>query len=124
MRPTAAALVAVMLLPAGPAPPSAARADGAQVIGDRATFLSLVENRTLTRLGIRLRVGANGTIAGEAFGRPVTGVWRWDGRYFCRDLTYGGQDLGANCQVVELRGDRLRFIADEGRGQWADLRLE
>lgn len=123
MRPTLAALAAALCL-ASAALPSVAAAEGAQVIGDRATFLALVQDRVLTRLGIRLRVGADGSISGEAFGRPVTGAWRWQGSHFCRDLFYGGRDLGANCQVVELRGDRLRFIADEGRGQWADLRLE
>ncbi len=124
MRPTLAAVAAALCLAVVACVPGLARAEGAQVIGDRATFLGLVENRTLTRMGIRLQVGADGSIAGDAFGRPVTGAWRWSGSYFCRDLVYGSRNLGSNCQVVELRGDRLRFIADEGRGQSADLRLE
>lgn len=104
--------------------PKPATAEGAQVIDDRSSFVRLVADRELTRLGIRLKVSEDGRIEGSAFGRKVTGDWRWSNGYFCRDLSYGNQSLGPNCQVVQLRGDRLRFIADEGRGDHADLRLE
>jgi hypothetical protein len=89
----------------------------------RDAFVSLVKDRALTRLGISLTVMPNGSITGKAFGKPVKGEWQWSGGYFCRDLFFGEQPLGPNCQVVEKRGDALRFIADKGEGDYADLRL-
>lgn len=105
--------------------PLPALSDAPQVIADRDAFVSLVEDRELKRFGITLRVSPSGAIEGSAFGTPVTGAWRWQDGYFCRDLYYGSRDLGPNCQLVELRaGQTLRFIADQGRGQYADLRLD
>jgi hypothetical protein len=104
--------------------PASAQADGFQVVSDRSAFVQLIENRELRRFGISLRVSPEGAIEGRAFGTPVTGAWRWENGYFCRDLFYGGDDLGANCQLVELRGETLRFTSDRGQGDYADLRLE
>jgi hypothetical protein len=87
-------------------------------------FVSLVNGKALTRLGISLNVTPAGQIVGRAFGQPVTGAWRWSNGYFCRDLFFGERDLGPNCQLVQKRGDTVRFIADEGRGDYADLRLK
>ena len=103
---------------------SPALADGFQGIGDRGAFIQLIQDRQLKRFGITLTVTPDGAIEGRAFGKPVTGAWRWNGQYFCRDLYFGAEDLGPNCQLVQLRGETLRFIADEGRGEYADLRLE
>lgn len=89
----------------------------------RDAFVALVEDRALTRLGISLTVLPDGRITGRAFGKPVTGKWTWSGGYFCRDLNFGDQALGNNCQTVEKRGNALRFIADRGAGDYADLRL-
>jgi len=93
-------------------------------VESRAGFVDLVKGKTLTRLGVNLLVSPEGGISGRAFGREVRGAWDWNGRYFCRDLSFGARDLGHNCQVVQVRGDTLRFIADQGRGDHADLRLE
>ena len=86
-------------------------------------FVQLVAGRALTRFGISLNVSPEGMIEGRAFGRTVTGAWRWDSGYFCRDLAFGDESLGPNCQVVEKRGEVLRFTADEGKGDQAELRL-
>lgn len=88
----------------------------------RAAFLDLVTERQLTRLGVSLEVRGDGEIAGRVLGRDVRGTWEWRDGFFCRDFM--GEDLlGYDCQTVELRGDRLRFTADEGSGQTLDLRL-
>ena len=92
-------------------------------VADRATFLQAVEGKRLTRLGIKLIVGENGDISGNAFGRKVTGGWTWENGFFCRTIYYGRESLPLNCQMVKLRGDTLRFIADKGTGDTADLRL-
>ena len=101
-----------------------AQADSFQRIDERDGFVSLVKNRSLTRLGIRLKVGHDGKITGRAFGRKVTGAWSWNGGYFCRDLYVGGDDLGPNCQMVQVQGDTMRFTSDKGQGIYADLRLK
>lgn len=102
--------------------PLPALADFAPVI-ERDRFVTLISGKDLTRFGIRITVTPDGQIKGRAFGRDVTGAWRWNGSYFCRDLYWGSMDLGPNCQAVRLRGDTMRFISDQGTGQFADLTL-
>jgi len=92
-------------------------------IDDKSEFLSVVANKNLTRLGINVTVTPSGQIQGKAFGRPVTGAWRWRSGYFCRDLYWGQRDLGANCQAVRVQGSTVRFISDQGQGEYADLNL-
>jgi hypothetical protein len=101
----------------------AAQADY-EPITDRAEFLGVVTQGALTRLGISVRVTPDGGITGRAFGSPVTGSWSWDGGYFCRDLAWGGDDLGYNCQKVERDGRSVRFTSDKGNGRSASLTLE
>lgn len=98
-------------------------ADSFRSVTDRSDFVALVQGRDLTRLGVTLTVTADGAIRGRAFGRAVTGVWNWQGSYFCRDMNFGSQNIGANCQQVLVNGDTVRFIADQGAGDRADLTL-
>ncbi|MBN2905326.1 MAG: dihydrodipicolinate reductase [Rhodobacteraceae bacterium] len=100
------------------------RAEGFHTIESRSGFLGLVDGRSLTRTGVSLAVTPGGEIIGQAFGRPITGAWRWDGRYFCRDMSFGTRKLGQNCHLVQVRGRVLRFIGDRGAGDRADLRLD
>lgn len=116
----AAALVVALFAVA--APP--ALADTFRAINDRDTFVSLMRDRQLQRMGISLKVSEAGQIAGRAFGRSVTGRWQWsDDGYFCRDLYFGEQPLEPNCQLVETDGSTVRFTSDRGKGIYADLRL-
>ncbi|MFD1509188.1 dihydrodipicolinate reductase [Lacimonas salitolerans] len=96
-----------------------------QTVRDRGTFLSIVQDRNLNIpfWGIRLEVQPDGRIRGEALGRPVSGMWQWQGDYFCRDLMWGERDLGANCQEVKVQGQTVRFTSDRGEGRFADLTL-
>ena len=106
------------------APPRAAQAEEFRVVDSDARFISLIEGRELRRLGIRLTVTPTGEIQGRAFGGPVTGQWRWENGYFCRDLFWNDTDLGYNCQLVQENGPTLRFTSDQGAGMFADLTLE
>jgi hypothetical protein len=101
----------------------AALAENMSVVSSRDTFVALVQDRELRRFGIRLSVTPDGEISGRAFGTPVTGEWNWDGGYFCRDLFFGDEDLGFNCQLVQVNGETLRFTSDQGTGMSADLTL-
>ena len=100
-------------------------AEGFQTVRDKNTFLSIIKDRNLNipMWGITLEVQPDGRINGRALGRPVTGAWRWQEGYFCRDLMWGERDLGPNCQEVTVRGQTLRFTSDKGTGRFADLTL-
>jgi hypothetical protein len=86
-------------------------------------FLALVRGKTLTRPLIRLQVSEDGQITGRGATWDVEGTWRWQNGYFCRDLYWGGDALGYNCQEVRARGNRIRFTSDKGTGQSAEFRL-
>lgn len=101
----------------------AARADGFNRIATQAEFLSLVGKADLRNLGVTLQVRANGSIRGSAFGRRVTGTWTWKDGYFCRAMSWGTTDFPMNCQTVAMMANTLRFTADQGKGETADLRL-
>ncbi|MEM9974031.1 MAG: dihydrodipicolinate reductase [Pseudomonadota bacterium] len=94
-----------------------------QKVEDKETFVEIVSRGTLERFGIKLAVRPDGEIEGRAFGRDVTGAWEWQDGYFCRDLSWGARQIGANCQEVKIAGNTLRFTSDEGKGRFADLRL-
>ena len=97
---------------------------GFQRVETRSSFMTLVENKPLRRFGIRLAVLPDGRIEGRAMGRDVTGSWDWEGGYFCRMLEHGATVFERNCQTVGVRGDTVRFTADRGAGDTADLRID
>ena len=92
-------------------------------ITDKADFIGLVGGKSLTRLGITLNLTAAGQIEGVALGQAVTGSWTWEKGYFCRVMQAGSRTFARNCQLVQRRGDVIRFVADKGYGDTADLRL-
>lgn len=100
-----------------------AAAEGFVQIRNKDAFVNLLQGRELTRFGINLTVTPDGKIDGRAFGRNVSGAWRWNSGYFCRDLYWGSRNLGPNCQAVKVQGRTMRFISDQGTGEFADLRL-
>jgi hypothetical protein len=93
-------------------------------VTDRAAFVKLVSGKSLTSLGVSLSVSPSGTISGRAFGSTVTGAWTWTGGYFCRTLKAGDKVFARNCQLVQQKQGRIRFIADQGAGDTADLRIK
>lgn len=92
-------------------------------IDDEAEFLRYVNGMTLTRPFVNLRVTQDGKIAGMGARWEVTGNWAWVDGYFCRDLFWGGDELGYNCQEVRVDDGRLRFTSDKGAGMSAVFRL-
>jgi hypothetical protein len=115
MRLFAVILVAAFISPA--------KADGYVRVNDRGAFVELVKGKSLTTFGVTLSVSPSGGIGGRALGRDVTGSWTWNNGYFCRTMKAGSRAFPRNCQVVQQNGNRLRFIADEGKGATADLRI-
>lgn len=92
-------------------------------VENKSEFIQLVQGKTLSRPLVRLQVAADGSIKGRGATWDVTGSWSWENGFFCRDLNWGGDDLGYNCQTVLANGSEMRFIADQGAGDSADFRL-
>ena len=102
-----------------------ALADEFQPVREKAEFLRLLEGREL-RLGlfkIGLKVLPDGRIEGSALGWGITGTWRWQDGYFCREMDWSGKPIPYNCQLVEARGNEMRFTVDQGAGDSAEFRL-
>ena len=93
-------------------------------VTDRAAFESRVIGQDLSRLGITVRVRPGGVIAGSAFGGEVTGSWDWQDGFFCREMSWGSRSWDWNCQAVYIGVDTVRFIADRGQGDSADLTIQ
>jgi hypothetical protein len=92
-------------------------------VSDRGAFVKLVSGKSLTSLAVSLNVSPSGSISGRAFGRTVTGSWTWNDGFFCRTLKAGDSVFPRNCQLVQRKANRVRFIADKGAGDTADLRI-
>lgn len=92
-------------------------------VTDRDTFLAIVTGKRLTGNGVGLIVSDGGAITGRAFGFKVTGGWTWEGPFFCRTLESAIRSFPRNCQTVAVQGDVVRFQADQGTGDVADLTL-
>lgn len=90
-------------------------------ITDRPAFLDRVGGRDLSRLGITVQVRPDGRITGRAFGGRVTGSWEWRDGFFCREMSWGSSSWARDCQAVYMGGGTVRFVADRGRGDSADL---
>ena len=105
------------------------RAEQFTPIPDKNAFLSTVAGKDLRLKGygpivVRLTVQPDGEIIGRGLGWDVTGAWSWQDGYFCRDLNWGGSDLGQNCQAVLVQGETIRFVSDQGTGDHADFALQ
>ena len=92
-------------------------------ITDRSAFVAAVQGKTLSSTAVRLNVKPDGLIEGRAFGTTVTGTWAWQDGYFCRTLDTATKDFPLNCQQVETDGATIRFTADRGAGDVANLRI-
>lgn len=107
----------ITLLMAGPAFAEFAKVD------DQSEFISLIEGKELKRPFVNLEVSSDGEITGRGAAWDVEGNWTWKDGYFCRDLFWGGDALGYNCQEVRSTGDRIRFTSDRGAGDSAEFRI-
>ncbi|WP_300032610.1 dihydrodipicolinate reductase [uncultured Roseobacter sp.] len=92
-------------------------------IDEQSEFLDIVSGKELKRPFVQLEVSPDGQISGRGAAWPVTGNWTWKDGYFCRDLFWGGDALGYNCQAVERSDTRIRFTSDQGEGDSAEFRL-
>lgn len=105
--------------------PNLVMADSYQPVSDKSVFVNLMEGRSLTNrlYNLTLDVSSGGQINGSALGWDVTGTWAWRGGYFCREMSWGGDPIPYNCQLVEVSGDQIRFTTDQGAGDSAAFKL-
>jgi hypothetical protein len=104
-----------------------ALAEGYAPVKNQEAFINLVDGKVLRNYlyGIRLNVLEEGMIQGSAIGWDIVGNWTWQNGYFCREMSWGGDPIPYNCQLVEARGDdRIRFTVDQGAGDSASFRLQ
>jgi len=95
-----------------------------KTVASQESFVQLVSGKTLTRPLVKLTVAPDGTIEGRGATWDVEGSWSWKDGYFCRDLFWGGDPLGYNCQQVQATSDgRIKFTSDRGAGDSAMFRL-
>ncbi|MGJ8603196.1 MAG: dihydrodipicolinate reductase [Marivita sp.] len=92
-------------------------------IESKSEFVQLIQGKTLSRPLVRLQVNPDGQISGRGATWDITGSWSWQNGFFCRELNWGGDDMGYNCQEVRADGTAMRFTADQGAGEFADFRL-
>ena len=118
-RPFASLIVAVAVGSVA----TAVQADLAKV-QDRTEFVDLVAGKTLTLPLVRLTVKPDGTISGKGARWDVSGNWTWQDGYFCREIFWGGDPLGYNCQEVRFEDGRMRFTSDRGAGASATFRVK
>lgn len=121
-------LLAVSLA-AGLSVSSLAAAGEFEIVSDQSRFQAEIVGKELRLQGygpivVRLTVLPDGEIEGRGMGWPVTGQWQWQDGFFCRHLDWGGSDLGQNCQAVLLFGQTVRFVSDQGQGDFANFRLQ
>jgi hypothetical protein len=102
-----------------------AQEGGFRPITDEQAFVSLVAHKSLRipLFNIALEVQANGSIVGQALGKPVTGTWKWHNGTFCRTMTWGDKPLEYNCQLVEVAEGKVRFTLNGGTGDSATFRM-
>jgi hypothetical protein len=103
-----------------------ARAEEFRPVKELEAFLSLTSGRTLRMplYGLSLTLSPDGVISGKALGWGITGRWRWEDGFFCRDMDWSGMAIPFNCQLVEARGEtELRFTVDRGAGESASFKL-
>lgn len=112
-------ILSIALLGAHPA-----FAAGFKTIKDRSSFFALVEGRELTKFLVWISFDKLGQVKGHAWGRPVMGYWRWEGRKLCKRVFYGTTDRGEGCVEVRSDGRKVVFIPEKGEGKIEEFGLK
>ena len=93
-------------------------------VNDQRQFVQLINGKTLTRPLVKIKVSPDGQIEGRGSVWDIEGTWSWQDGFFCRDLFWGGDALGYNCQEVQASADgRIKFTSDRGAGDSAMFSL-
>jgi len=87
-------------------------------------FRQAVADKTLTSEGMRFVIHSDGRITGRIGSSVLTGRWHWRDGYFCRTAELDGEDLGLDCEIIEMLGNRMRYTRDKGNGETSVVFVE
>lgn len=79
-------------------------------------FRQAFADKVLISEGMRFTIHSDGRISGRIGNSLLTGTWHWRDRYFCRTAELDGENLGLDCEIIEMLGNQMRYTRDEGNG--------
>ncbi|WP_425043238.1 hypothetical protein [Primorskyibacter sp. S87] len=104
---------------------TAALADFKQVKSEDALRATLVGKKAYDKHGNWFRWNADGSMSGKLkSGKSFAGAWKWSGKYLCRNVAVGGEELGTDCQKIEVDGNQVRYTRKKGKGESAVLTIK
>lgn len=98
--------------------PSQAISENWQRITSEANYRAKVADKKMVFDWGWVQVKSNGRIVGKhaKLGR-MKGAWNWQKGYWCRSIKSDKRDLGSDCQVVQISGNKVRSITQQGKGE-------
>ncbi|MDU9006903.1 dihydrodipicolinate reductase [Sedimentitalea todarodis] len=94
-----------------------------QRVETAAMFCTQITGKHLTGGGLEFVIYPNGRISGTADGQKFSGSWVWRDGFFCRKSELDGEDLGLDCEVIEISDGRMRYTRDKGMGDTAIVEI-
>ena len=86
-------------------------------------FRQRVSGRLLTGDGLIFVIYSDGRISGTAGGKRFSGSWVWRDGFFCRTAELEGEDIGADCEIIEVSGGLMRYTKNKGAGTSAIIKI-
>jgi hypothetical protein len=68
--------------------------------------------------------GADGKIAGDSIKGEISGHWKWKGKFYCRNISVGGEKRPYDCLTVFVAGKNIVFIREKGRGEQMQMKIK
>lgn len=96
---------------------TAAQAEWNQIADADAFSANVVDNSYIDEAGSWFRFNADGSLAGGAQGRELTGMWNFERGMACYSRALGGEALPSDCIVVLVDGDQLVTVRQQGTGK-------
>lgn len=90
----------------------------------RDEFVSRFAGVTLVADGLRFVIHDDGRIVGDLDGLPLSGCWYWEDGFFCRTADLDGTPLELDCEIIECRGDQMRYIRERGNGEASIVEID
>lgn len=90
---------------------------GWQRVETEEAFRQAFADKRLSLGDMTFTIHGNGRISGRIGDSRLTGAWYWQDRYFCRTAELDGEDLGLDCEIIETRGNQMRYIRHKGKGE-------
>lgn len=91
--------------------------DGWQKITTERAFLAAFSDKQLFADDLRFVIHSDGTMTGTIGDAVLRGNWYWRDIFFCRTAELDGEDLGLDCEIIEARGNQMRYTRNEGAGE-------